>query len=275
MKGSLREVSLTEIGDTIGTPPSQRLKASVKRMGIVQPVILTEKADESGEIQLAIVDGNRRIAAARAADLNSIPAVVFDGLDPNTIAETTLTTNGFRSSNYLAEFWALKHLERNQYKYEDILAASGMAWPTIKLRNSLSGLHRDLFIALRNGQINQAEAAATAKLPRQHQERLAERFRRTGKLTRRDVQEYTAPASSGKQSGDNVADKLASAASDASKLGYSKAEFLEMAGRIWDQSTGQPDEQRDVHRATNITQNHTPTDRFLDLAAHNWDTGEG
>ena len=127
MEGSLRQIPLSELGDTIGTPPSQRLKDSVKRMGIIQPVILTEQADESGEIHLAIVDGNRRVAAARAAGMDQIPAVVFEGLEPTTIAETTLASNSFRTSNYLAEFWALKQLERNQYQYNDIVAASGMA----------------------------------------------------------------------------------------------------------------------------------------------------
>ena len=274
MEGSLRQIPLSELGDTIGTPPSQRLKDSVKRMGIIQPVILTEQADESGEIHLAIVDGNRRVAAARAAGMEQIPAVVFEGLEPNTIAETTLASNSFRTSNYLAEFWALKQLERNQYQYNDIVAASGMASSTLKLRNSLSGLHRDLFVALRNGQINQTEATAAAKLPRHQQDALAETFRRTGKLTRRDIQAFAPPDSKTKQTGDKVADQLAAAAIDAAKVGYSKAEFLEMAGRIWDTSVHDTNAQSDQDRDEQVMSDQAPVEPFPDLAAHKWDTGE-
>ena len=274
MEGSLQHVSLSEIGDTIGAPPSQRLLDSVQRIGVVQPVILTKQSGEDGEIHLAIVDGNRRVAAARENNLTTIPAIVFDQLEPNTIAETTLAANGFRSANYLAEFWALKHLERNHYAYNDLVAASGMSSSTIKLRSTLSGLNRELFVALRNGQIGQTLAVAAARLPAHQQQTLAESFRRTGKLTQRDVHAFTKPEASNPHSGDKVANQLASVATEAAKLGYSKAEFLEMAARIWDESVSDRAKSADQSREERIMKEHTPTDPLPDLAAHKWDTGE-
>lgn len=238
MEGSLQQIPLSEIGDTIGTPPSQRLKDSVERMGVLQPVLLSRQADDAGEIILTVVDGNRRIGAARAAGLSNVPAIIFEGLEQNTIAETTLATNHFRSANYLAEFWALKHLERSQYAHDDIVAASGMARSSIDLRNMLSGLHRDLFIALRNGQIGQTEATAAAKLPAGQQEALAERFRKNGKLTRKDIQEIAPSNTSPKPSGNEVADQLGQLAAEANKLGYNRAEFLDLAARKWDEANG-------------------------------------
>lgn len=238
MEGSLQQFPLDEIGDTIGTPPSQRLKDSVERMGVLQPVILSRQADDAGEIQLVVVDGNRRIGAARVAGLRSVPAIVFEGLEPNTIAETTLATNSFRTSNYLAEFWALKQLERNHYKYNDIVAASGMASSTIKLRNSLSRLNRELFVALRNGQINQSEASAAAKLEVHQQEALAARFKQNGKLTRKDIQEIAPSNNPSPSSGDKIVDQLGQLASEANTLGYNRAEFLELAARKWDEVNG-------------------------------------
>lgn len=238
MEGSLRQISLSELGDTIGTPPSQRLKDSVERMGVLQPVMLSQQPDEAGEIQLTVVDGNRRIAAAREAELSQVPAVVFEGLEPTTIAETTLATNGFRSANYLAEFWALKQLERNQYPYEDVLVASGMAWSTIKLRKSLSSLNRNLFIALRNGQITQQIATAIAKLPSHQQDDLADKFRRFGTLSRRDLPANDPSNSPAETPGDKIADQLGTTASEANKLGYNRAEFLELAARKWDEVNG-------------------------------------
>lgn len=236
MKGSLQQIAVSELGDTVGTPPSQRLRDSVARMGIVQPVMLTSKTNDDGEIQLLIVDGNRRVAAAREAGLEIVPAIVFDELEAATIAETTLATNGFRSANYLAEFWALKQLERSKYQYEEILAASGMGSSTIKNRNSLSQLNRELFVGLRNGQIGQTEALAASRLPSHQQEMLVEKFRRYGKLARKDLQSLN-PTSSA-SSGDKIADSLGDLAAEANKLGYNKAEFLELAARKWDELNG-------------------------------------
>lgn len=275
MQGSLQEVSLSEINDTIGTPPSQRLLDSVQRIGVVQPVILTKQPDDAGEIHLTIVDGNRRVAAARANNLATVPAVVFDELEPNTIAETTLAANGFRSANYLAEFWALKHLERNRYAFGDLVAASGMSSSTIKHRKTLSGLNRELFVALRNGQISQTLAAAAAKLPAHHQDALAETFRRTGKLTQRDIKAFTSPATNSNQSeGDQVAEQLATIATEAAKLGYSRADFLEMTARIWDAAVTSAGSDTDPAPDEYSATEQIPAEPFPDLAAHKWDTGE-
>lgn len=238
MEGSLQQVPLSEIDDTIGTPPSQRLQESVERMGVLQPVMLSRHADDAGEISLNVIDGNRRIGAARAVGLPNVPAIVFENLEPNAVAETTLASNHFRSANYLAEFWALKHLERNQYPNDDIIAASGMARSSIELRYLLSNLNRDLFVALRNGQLNQSNATAIAKLPRHQQDELAKKFRQSGQLNRRDIQAYAPSSSAGTQSGDKIADQLSDVASAANKLGYSKDEFLELAARKWDEVNG-------------------------------------
>lgn len=272
MEGSLEQIPLNEIGDAVGTPPSQRLKESVARMGVLQPVMLARKTDDAGEIRLTVIDGNRRIGAARAANMSHVPAIVFEGIEPTTVAETTLATNHFRSSNYLAEFWALKHLERANYAHGDIVAASGMNRSSLELRNTLSGLNRELFVALRNGQINQTDATAVARLDAHQQEELAERFRQNGALKRKDIQEISPPEA---PSGNEIATQLRNAATEANKLGYNRAEFLEMAAREWDTIAEKKQTNANQTPDEQVMRDQLPTEPFPDLAAHKWDTGEG
>ena len=52
MEGSLQNVALAELPDTIGAPPSARLIESVKLQGIIQPVLLAEHTDDTGEIRV-------------------------------------------------------------------------------------------------------------------------------------------------------------------------------------------------------------------------------
>lgn len=238
MESSLQHVALVDLEETIGTPPSTKLCASVERMGVVQPVLLCRRADEFGELRLVIIDGNRRVAAARSAQLSQIPAIVFEDLTPQAIAEATLVTNGFRSANALAEFWALKHLARNHYSSKDIAAISGMASSTINHRNSLSNLDRSLFVALRHGKIGQTEAIAVAKLPKDQQSTLAETFRRTGNLTRSDIKSISADLQPVSTPTDTLMDELKAVASAAAGLGYNRGEFLELAARKWDEVNG-------------------------------------
>jgi ParB-like chromosome segregation protein Spo0J len=236
MEGSLQNVALTELPDTIGAPPSARLIESVERHGIIQPVMLAEDTDESGEIHLVIIDGNRRVAASRQAGLTYVPAFVLSGLSAEEIAQWTLVANGFRTSNYLTEFGAIRLLEGTNYSPNDIRKISGMASTSIDLRNQLSGLNRELFAALQHGSIGQAEAIAAAKLHREDQELLAQRFRERGKLTRADIREIAPQDDSSDEQPPqpSLHDDLRSAIQAAKDLDLSKDQFLTLASKLWD-----------------------------------------
>lgn len=187
MKGSLREIALSELGDTVGTPPSQTLMGSVRRHGVMQPVVVAETPDEEGVIGLRVVDGNRRIAAARSACMKHLPAIVLTDVAQEELSTITLVLNGFRASNYLTEFWAIKQLEREGVNEADISAISGLTRGKVDQRTSLSDLSRELFVALRNGKIYQTHAAEIAKMPPESQAVLADIFRRHGRLTQYDL----------------------------------------------------------------------------------------
>jgi len=236
MEGSLQNVALAELPDTIGAPPSARLIESVERHGIIQPVLVAEDTDDAGEIHLVIVDGNRRVAASRQAGRTYIPSFVLSGLSAEEIAQWTLVANGFRTSNYLTEFGAIRLLEGNRYSPNQIRKISGMADSSIELRNQLSGLNRDLFTALQHGRIGQAEASAAAKLHPEDQELLAQRFRERGKLTRADIREIAPPEATAEEqpAQPSLHDDLRSAIQAARDLDLSREQFLELAGKLWD-----------------------------------------
>jgi ParB/RepB/Spo0J family partition protein len=55
----------------------QELAASVKSVGVLQPITIVRAADE----RFRLIVGHRRLAAAVAAKLESIPALVYDAID--------------------------------------------------------------------------------------------------------------------------------------------------------------------------------------------------
>lgn len=188
-----REVDLSQIDATTGPTPSDRMVESVRRNGVVVPVILDERVNEDGELFFGIVDGNRRIAAARQAEVPAVPARVVRGASEAGMANLTLLTNNFRTSNYVTEFWAMNELQRAGVPRDNLAEATGWTPSTIATREHLAHLERRLFVGLSEGRISPTVALAAAKLDRELQERLGDRFQKTGRLTRRDVDEVAPP----------------------------------------------------------------------------------
>lgn len=239
MEGSLQNVALADLPDSIGAPPSARLVESIERHGIIQPVLLAEHTTDAGEIQLVVIDGNRRVAASRKAKRTYVPAFVLTGLSPEEIAQWTLVANGFRTSNYLTEYGAIRLLESTHYSPTEIRKISGMAGTSIDLRHQLAGLNRDLFAALQHGRIGQAEAITAARLHPEDQETLAQRFQERGKLTRADIRELTPPdvdsdTAQAEPSPNQLGDELQAAVRLARRLDMDKQAFLALAATTWD-----------------------------------------
>ena len=97
------------------------LTASVARIGIVQPIIFRQGEAES----LIVVAGERRLAAAGAANLATIPAVFIQG----DYAEVALVENLLRQDlTPVEEAEALNTLMADrQYTQEQLAAIIGKA----------------------------------------------------------------------------------------------------------------------------------------------------
>lgn len=207
MEGTLQQINLSEVGDTVGAAPSSSLIGSVRSHGVIQPIVIAELPDENGELRLKLIDGNRRVKAARANGLASIPAILFTNADPDSVASLTLVLNGFRTANYLTEFWAIKQLEKLGFHQKDIQTISGQSRSKVNDRASLSGLNREIFVALRNGEIVQSHAISIAKLPKDAQEALAAILRKTGRIQLTDISRYK-PARQSEKETTSVLDSL-------------------------------------------------------------------
>ncbi|MCO5217199.1 MAG: hypothetical protein M9950_13770, partial [Thermomicrobiales bacterium] len=115
---------------------------------------------------------------------------------------------------------------------------SGMAKGSIDTRTLLKSLHRPLFVALRNGAINQQVATLAAKLPMDEQRLLAEHFEHHGKLTRADISKllpYLASTNSDPEEHEpqSLSESLERAANIARTNGLDRDAFLHAAAAAW------------------------------------------
>src|SRR4051812_16632646 len=93
----LREVS---VGDVVPNPKQPRqvfddealeeLTHSVKEFGLLQPIVVRERADADGGPLYELIMGERRLRAARAADLGTVPAIVRDTTDDALLRDALL-----------------------------------------------------------------------------------------------------------------------------------------------------------------------------------------
>ena len=93
----------------------QTLAESIKKQGIIQPVVLKTKKNKPNEYFL--IAGERRWRAAQLAKIHNIPAIIRDDVEENKIPELALVENIQRSElNPIEEAEGYLSLI-NKYKY--------------------------------------------------------------------------------------------------------------------------------------------------------------
>lgn len=173
--------TLARVGRDVIAPDAAFVE-SVRRFGVVTPVVIVE--DAGG---LRVVDGRRRIAAARAAGVDALSAVIYpagEGLPADLII---LALNEQRSSNPLADFNAIRRLQERGATEQEISQATGMPPQRIRRRMKLASLLPELFDALSEGRLSVAVAEAAAGLSPAYQRALAATLAEKGRLTLADV----------------------------------------------------------------------------------------
>lgn len=188
-----RRVPLSQIGRTVGPAPVERFVDNVRRHGIVMPVLLREVVSGDGELQFAIIDGNRRVAAARQLGLADVPARVLVGISPDDAARLTLAGNNFRSDNDITEFWAIKHLERSGQPRRRIADDAGISPQYLDKRNRWSTLDRRLFVGFAEGKIAATVANKISRLSSAEQRELGDIFAAKGQVLTDDVERVARP----------------------------------------------------------------------------------
>ena len=103
----------------------ESLSASIKKQGIIQPVIL--KSNDIIKNQYFLIAGERRWRACQLAKIHEVPAIIRDDINDDKIAELSLVENIQRSElNPIEEAEGYQSL-LNSYNYtqEDISKAVG------------------------------------------------------------------------------------------------------------------------------------------------------
>jgi ParB family chromosome partitioning protein len=130
------------------------LSASIKSHGVLQPLVVRQVGD-----RFQLVAGERRLRAARAAGLSSVPVTVVNFNDQQAL-EAALVENIQRSDlNAIEKAMGFKdYLDRYHMTHEQLATRLGLARPTITNLVALLELPAELQNAVRVGQLTTGHA---------------------------------------------------------------------------------------------------------------------
>ena len=103
----------------------ESLAKSIKKQGVIQPIILKSKENKKNEF--FIIAGERRWRASQLAKIHEIPSIIRDDVEDEKIAELSLVENIQRSElNPIEEAEGYQSLiNKYNYKQDDVAQAVG------------------------------------------------------------------------------------------------------------------------------------------------------
>lgn len=170
---------------TFDEGPLLRLADSIKRSGLMQPVIVRPLPGRKGRFEL--IAGERRWRAAQAAGLTHVPALVRE-LDDEAAAEWGLVENVQREDlNAMDRAWALRNLLEKFHLEQSALAERvGLERSTVANLVRLTELEPELAHFVANGSLSAGHGKALLTAPSgAARSRLAEQAMQFGWSVRR------------------------------------------------------------------------------------------
>lgn len=148
------------------------LVASIKEKGVLQPVLARPMIGGGKIGKYEVVAGNRRLAAAREAGLEEIPAQIVDMTDAEAM-EAQIVENLQRSDIHpMDEGHAYRNLiEASKMEVVAVAAKVGKSESYVKQRLYLTNLEPKAEASYRKGEINDGHAVLIAKLGSADQEK--------------------------------------------------------------------------------------------------------
>ena len=160
------------------------LAQSIKKNGLIQPIILVKKDNEN----YSIVAGERRWRAAQIADLKTLPSLLIpNDLDKD---EISLIENIQREDLKISEEASAyqRLIEKNNYTHENLANIVGKSRSHITNLLRLLNLHKYFFSLLNDGKISMGHARALiGKAPEDFDEYTLNQIVK-GKLSVRDLE---------------------------------------------------------------------------------------
>ncbi len=167
----------------------EELAASVKRHGMIQPIVLRRKGE-----RFEIVAGERRYRAAKLAGWTNVPACLLD-VDDRTTAELALTENIQRKDlNAIEKAVAFRnYLDQYGGTHDELAKRLDLDRSTVSNLLRLLDLPEEIQSSVRRGELTQGHARALLPLEEWDQLELARRVvdeRLSVRQTEKIVQEF-------------------------------------------------------------------------------------
>jgi ParB-like chromosome segregation protein Spo0J len=188
MNKNIKNLSLTLLPDNNkleGPEPDEELIKSIKEFGVIYPIIIAEK--EGG---FEVIDGRRRIKAARALEHKTIKTINYSGLSPEDEAAWALILNDQRSDNVITEFKYYSKLAESK-DWDELRKEYGFNKNHVQKIMSL-GKIKELELltdAYEQGLVAETTLFEIAKLGEERQEYIVDILDNKGKITLSDVRE--------------------------------------------------------------------------------------
>lgn len=191
--GSPREVDLDQLRPNPDQPRQavddarlEELAQSIKAHGVIQPIVVTQRAGAAG---FEIIAGERRWRAAQRAGLLRVPVVVRE-MAPSKRLEVALIENIQREDlNPLEEAAAYRRLaDEFGMTQQQIAEAVGKERATVANYQRLLGLPAEVQTDVAAGRLTMGHARALAGLGDEEQQLAAARRIREGELSVRDAE---------------------------------------------------------------------------------------
>ncbi len=131
------------------------LMNSIKCYGIIQPLIVTRLDDDHFEL----IAGERRLRAARALGLKTVPAIVREADDQQKLELALIENIQRQDLNAVEEAWAYQALvDEFNLTQEEVAKRVGKSRSTITNILRLLELPEEILIALQEGKISKSHA---------------------------------------------------------------------------------------------------------------------
>lgn len=150
------------------------IAASIRQHGILQPLVVTPHPEIPAIYQ--VLAGHRRLAAAKKAGLDAVPAIVRHGITDDGALELMLVENCQRADlNPMEKAEAMAALINRGYTQTEVAKRTGITASTVSYYLNLIALAPETQARVRDGAISAADAVAAVRTVRRQ-----DRQKRTG-----------------------------------------------------------------------------------------------
>ncbi|WP_296279965.1 ParB/RepB/Spo0J family partition protein [uncultured Acinetobacter sp.] len=177
--GQLKQIDVTQLKRGTYQPRRfineqdlQELAASIKKHGVMQPIVIRPVDDE--DFAYEIIAGERRWRAAQLAGLTEIPAIVRDLTDQVAIALALIENIQRQDLNPIDQALALQRFhEEFGLSHQEIADTVGKARTTVSNLLRLLSLEEEIKELMQQGQIDMGHARAILTMKAKDQLQIA------------------------------------------------------------------------------------------------------